>query len=75
MRQDILSLLQEVLPEIDFTSSASLVDEGLLDSLSLVTVIGELSVEYGIAIPYNEVIPENFNSLDAIVKLVQRLNK
>lgn len=75
MKQEILTLLQEVLPQIDFTSSDTLVDEGILDSLSLVTMIGELSVEYDIVIPYDEIVPENFNSLDAIAKLVERLKK
>lgn len=75
MKQEILTLLQEVLPQIDFTSSDTLVDEGILDSLSLVTMIGELSVEYDIVIPYDEIVPENFNSLDDIAKLVERLKK
>lgn len=73
MKQEILALLQEILPQIDFTSSDSLVDDGILDSLSITTVIGELSMEYGITIPYDEIVPENFNSLDAIEKLVERL--
>ena len=75
MKQEILNLLQEILPHIDFTSSDALVDGGILDSVTVVTVISELSVEYDITIPYEEVIPENFNSLDAIVKLVERLKK
>ena len=75
MKQEILTLLQEILPQIDFTSSGALVDDGILDSLSITTVIGELSIEYGITIPYNEIVPENFNSLDAIAKLVERLKK
>lgn len=75
MKQDILALLQEVLPAIDFTSSEFLVDEGILDSLSLMTIISELSVEYGISIPYGEIVPQNFNSLDSITMLVKRLMK
>lgn len=75
MKQEILALLQDVLPQIDFTSSEALVDEEILDSLALVTVIGELSIEYDINIPYDEIVPENFNSLDAIANLVERLKK
>lgn len=75
MKQEILMLLQEVLPQIDFTSSESLVDDGILDSLSVAEVVGELSVEYGIKIPYDEIVPDNFNSLDAIVELVERLKR
>ena len=72
MKEQILALLEDVLPQIDFTGDA-LVDSGALDSLSLVTVIGELSMEYGINVPYEEIKPENFNSLDAIVALAERL--
>ena len=67
-----MALLENVLPQIDFTEDA-LVDSGVLDSLSLVTAIGELSMEYGITVPYEEITPENFNSLDAIVRLMERL--
>ena len=75
MKEDILSLLQEVLPQIDFTSPEALVDGGILDSVSVVTVVSELSMEYDITFPYDEIVPENFNSLDAIVKLVERLKR
>lgn len=72
MKEKILALLEDVLPQIDFTGDA-LVDSGILDSLSLVTAIGELSMEFGITVPYEEITPGNFNSLDAIVRLVERL--
>ena len=75
MKQEILTLLQEVLPHIDFTASDALVDDGILDSLSVVTIVSELSMEYDISIPYEEISPENFNSLDAIMALVEKLKK
>ena len=67
-----MALLEDVLPRIDFTGDA-LVDSGALDSLSLVMAIGELSMEFSVTVPYEEITPENFNSLDAIVRLVERL--
>lgn len=72
MKEKILALLEDVLPQIDFTGDA-LVTGGKLDSLSLVTAIGELSMEFGVNVPYEEITPENFNSLDAIVRLMERL--
>lgn len=72
MKERILDLLEDALPQIDFKGD-TLVDSGVMDSLSLVTAIGELSVEFDITIPYEEITPENFNSLDAIVRLVERL--
>lgn len=74
-KQDVLRLLQGILPEIDFEGSDSLVGDGTLTSLSIVMIVSELSVEYGINIPYDAVVRENFDSLDAIVGLVERLRK
>lgn len=75
MKQDVLRLLQGILPEIDFEASGALVDDGILTSLSIVEIISELSVEYGIVVTYNEIVRENFNSLDAIVGMVERLKR
>ncbi|MCX4338297.1 MAG: acyl carrier protein [Lachnospiraceae bacterium] len=73
MREEILQLLSKENPEIDFTISDELVDDGVLDSLTIVSLIGTLSMEYGIDIPYEEIVPENFNSIDAMAAMVERL--
>ena len=52
MREELLQLLSAENPEVDFTASEELVDDGILDSLTIVSVIGTLSMEYGIEIPY-----------------------
>lgn len=72
MKQEILELLETAVPSIDFSASDRLVDEGLLDSLTVVQIIGELSMEYDIDFAFEDLIPENFNSLDCIVSLVER---
>ena len=72
MYNKVLALLQEEYPEIDFTSSDELVDEGILDSLTL-TGIAALSMEFDIEIPYDEIIEENFNSVEAMAEMVERL--
>lgn len=73
MRDELLRLLSTENPEIDFTASDELVDDGILDSLTIVSLIGTLSMEYGIDIPYEEIVPENFNSIDAMAAMVERL--
>ena len=55
------------------TSSNTLVDDGILDSLTLTTIIAALTMEFGIVIPYEEIIEENFNSLDAMAAMVEGL--
>lgn len=73
MEQKILELLTEEYPEIDFESSDALVDDGILDSLTITGIIAALSMEFGIAIPYEEIIEENFNSVAGLARMVERL--
>ncbi len=75
MKKKILELVEEVLPQIDFTASNSLVDDGLLDSISIVTLVSELSMEFDVVFDMNELEPADLNSLDAIVETVLRLQK
>ena len=69
MYNKVLALLQEEYPEVDFTSSDELVDEGILDSLTLTGIIAALSMEFDIEIPYDEIIEENFNSVEMVERL------
>lgn len=73
MEEKILELLSGEYPEIDFTSSDALVDDGILDSLTITGIIALLSMEFGITIPYEEIIEENFNSISGLAKMVERL--
>ena len=73
MYNKVLALLQEEYPEVDFTSSDELVDEGILDSLTLTGIIAALSMEFDIEIPYDEIIEENFNSVEAMAEMAERL--
>ena len=73
MREELLKLLQEEYPQIDFESSDALVDDGILDSVTITGIIALISMEYDVVIPYEDIIEENFNSVDALAALVQRL--
>ena len=73
MYDKVLELLQEEYPEIDFTGSDELVDDGIFDSLTLTGIIAALSMEFDIEIPYDEIIEENFNSVAAMAEMVERL--
>lgn len=72
MREKVKSILEENYPEIDFEGSEELVDDGILDSLTIVGIISALSMEFGITLPYEDIIPENFNSIDAMAKLIEK---
>ena len=73
MEEEILELLSDEYPDIDFAASDALVDDGTLDSLTITGIIALLSMEFGITIPYEEIIEENFNSIAGLAKMVERL--
>ena len=73
MKEEILAILSEVLPNIDFTASERLVDDGILDSIAIVTLVMELSTEYNVEFDLDQLEPANLNSIDAIVETVQSL--
>lgn len=73
MKEKILELLSAEYPEVDFSSTDSLVDDGILDSLTITGIIALLSMEFEIVIPYEEIVEENFNSIDGLVRMVERL--
>ena len=72
MKQEILELLETAAPSVDFAASDRLMDDGLLESLTVVQIIGELSMEYDVDFAFEDLVPENFNSIDSIVSLVER---
>lgn len=74
MEEKILSLLTKEFSDIDFTASDALVDDGILDSLTITGIIAVLSMEFGITIPYEEIIEENFNSIAGLARMVEKLS-
>ena len=74
MEEKVLQLLTEEFPQIDFAASDALVDDGILDSLTITGIIATLTMEFGITIPYEEFIEENFNSVKGLADMVERLS-
>ena len=71
--EKILELLTSTYPEIDFKCSDNLIDDGILDSLTVAGIISLLSLEFDILIPYDDIKEDNFNNINAIAALVSRL--
>ena len=69
----LLEILEDIAPDVDFEGCETLIDDGLLDSFSILTIVGELEEEFGVAVTPAEIIPENFNSAKALWAMVQRL--
>lgn len=71
--EELMKILEELRPDVDFDSEKSLVDGGVLDSFDIVSLVGELSDAFDIEIQPNHLIPENFNSREAIWALIEQL--
>ena len=72
MKEKILNILKDIRPEFDFTASLNFIEDGMLDSFDIVTLVDTLDTEYDIVIDGIDIIPENFDSLDSIVRLLQK---
>ena len=73
MREQIIEILEDIRPDVDYDTCTTLVDDRIIDSLGMVSLIAEIEEELDVAIPAVEVVAENFNSVDALCALVQRL--
>ena len=71
----LLSILKELHEDVDFEAEENLVDDGILDSLDIVTLITEINDAFDISIPAEEIIPENFNSAKALLALIEKLDE
>ena len=69
----LMKILWEINPDIDFETENVLIDGGMLDSFDIVTLVAEIDDAFGIEIPAEALIPENFNSAKAIFALIQQL--
>jgi acyl carrier protein len=73
--EKLLKILTELHPDVDFESNEELIDDGILDSLDIVTIVTEINAEFDVTIPAEEIIPENFNSAKALMELITRLDE
>ena len=67
--------MSEIKEDVDFASCTTLVDDGILDSFDILQIIAALNDECDISIPASEIMPQNFNSAEALYQMVQRLQE
>lgn len=75
MREEIMEILEELRPDVEFENEKKLIDDGILDSFDIVSLVGELNNAFDVAINVEDLLPENFNCVDAMVELVQHLQE
>ncbi len=72
--EELLEILRDLHPEVDYDTCDTLIDDKILDSFDIVSIISEISEQYDVTIPAEDIIPENFNSAQALYELIERLS-
>ena len=71
--EKLLRILSEIRPEVDFQTDAKLIDDGILDSIDIIALVGEINERFDIQIGVENLLPENFNSAHAMMEMIERL--
>ena len=71
--EKILEILKEIRPDVDFKKEQLLIDDHILDSFDIISIVSEVNDTFGIEINVNDLLPENFNSAEALYTLIQKL--
>ena len=67
----LIELLSGIRPDVDFETEESLIDDGLIESLDIVAIVTEIMAEFDVEISVDDLLPENFNSAEAILAMIQ----
>ncbi|MER2079925.1 MAG: acyl carrier protein [Ruminococcus sp.] len=73
MMDQLMEILEELRPDVDFANETALITDGILDSFDIVALVGELNDEFDIEIKPNNLVPDNFNSAKAMLALIEQL--
>lgn len=70
---ELMQILEELRPDVDFENETALIGDGILDSFDIVSLVGELNDAFDIEIKPTDLIPENFNSAQAMLAMIETL--
>ena len=73
--EELLSILREIHPDVDFETCNTLIDDQILDSIAIVTLVAEISDAFDVEVPPEALVPENFNSAKALWEMIQQLDE
>lgn len=71
--EELLEILQDIKPGVDFENETALIDNGVLDSLDIIKLVGQISDEFDVGVEVTDLVPANFNSAKAMYAMIQRL--
>ena len=70
---ELLEILRGLHPEVDFETCERLIDDKILDSFDIISIISEISEQFDVTISAEYIVPENFNSAKALYALIEKL--
>lgn len=73
--EELIRILQSIHPDVDYKTNDRLIEDKILDSFDIITLISEINEEFGVAIPAEEIVPEKFNSAEKLYDLILRLEE
>ncbi|MBO4242155.1 MAG: acyl carrier protein [Clostridiales bacterium] len=71
--KELIEILEELHSDVDYETCTTLVDDRIIDSFDIVTIVAEVDERLGVMIPAEEIIPDNFNSASSLWTLIERL--
>ena len=72
---ELLEILEELHDDVDYETCTTLIDDKVLDSFDIVTIVAEVNNVFDVQIPAEELVPENFNSAKSLYALIERLEE
>lgn len=73
MKEQLLKILKEVKPGVDFEKETKLIEDGILDSFDIISTVQEINDTFGVSIDVEDLEPANFNTADAMLELIVKL--
>lgn len=73
--EELLKILSGIRPDVDFANEKKLIDDGILDSFDIISIVGELNDHYDIEIDVEDLEPDNFNTVEAMLDLITKLKE
>lgn len=71
--EELMEILEDLCPDVDFEKETALIDDQILSSFDVLSIVSEIRDAFDIKITPAEVIPENFNSAERLWAMIQRL--
>ncbi|MBP5608711.1 MAG: acyl carrier protein [Lachnospiraceae bacterium] len=71
--EQLMKILKDIRPDVDFENATDLIDSEILDSFDIISIVSEVNDAFGVEINVDDLLPENFNSAEALYELIKKM--